>query len=156
MTQRVCELLWIKLLLSDLGIDQTDFMRLYCDNKAAINIAHNPVQHDRTKRVEIDRHFIKEKLTSGTICTLFSYGSAASVPKFGAWDERDPKSGEGFTVIFDKVKQEKHIAAAKVPTMPPPPSNYMNSQKKNTRSKVCIHVFEFHPIMIYKHYDYIA
>ncbi|XP_028126346.1 RPM1-interacting protein 4-like isoform X1 [Camellia sinensis] len=85
-----------------------------------------------------------------------SYGSAASVPKFGAWDERDPKSGEGFTVIFDKVKQEKHIAAAKVPTMPPPPSNYMNSQKKNTRSKVCIHVFEFHLIMIYKHYDYIA
>ncbi|GMP59362.1 hypothetical protein CsSME_00022664 [Camellia sinensis var. sinensis] len=71
MAQGVCELLWIKLLLSDLGIDQTDSMRLYCDNKAAINIAHNPVQHDRTKHVEIDRHFIKEKLTSGTICTPF-------------------------------------------------------------------------------------
>ncbi|CAL5375989.1 unnamed protein product [Camellia sinensis] len=69
MAQGVCELLWIKLLLSDLGIDQTDSMRLYCDNKATINIAHNPVQHDRTKHVEIDRHFIKEKLTSGTICT---------------------------------------------------------------------------------------
>ncbi|GMP55257.1 hypothetical protein CsSME_00020123 [Camellia sinensis var. sinensis] len=50
---------------------RTDSMRLYCDNKAAINIAHNPVQHDRTKHVEIDRHFIKEKLTSGTICTPF-------------------------------------------------------------------------------------
>ncbi|CAL5350327.1 unnamed protein product [Camellia sinensis] len=71
MAQGVCELLWIKLLLSDLGIAQTDSMRLYCDNKAAINIAHNPVQHDRTKHVEIDRHFIKEKLTSGTICTPF-------------------------------------------------------------------------------------
>ncbi|KAF5950988.1 hypothetical protein HYC85_012981 [Camellia sinensis] len=71
MAQGVCELLWIKLLLSDLGIDQVDSMRLYCDNKAAINIAHNPVQHDRTKHVEIDRHFIKEKLTSGTICTPF-------------------------------------------------------------------------------------
>ena len=44
-------------------------MRLYCDNKAAIN--HNPVQHDMTKHVEIDRHFIKKKLTSGTICTPF-------------------------------------------------------------------------------------
>jgi len=32
-------------------------MRLYCDNKAAISIAHNLVQHDRTKHVEIDRHF---------------------------------------------------------------------------------------------------
>jgi ATP sulfurylase len=41
---------------------------LYCDNKAAINIANNPVQHDRTKHVEIDRHFIKEKLDSGVIC----------------------------------------------------------------------------------------
>ena len=46
-------------------------MRLYCDNKAAINIAHNPVQHDRTKHVEIDRHFIKEKLREGLICTPF-------------------------------------------------------------------------------------
>ena len=71
MAQRVCKLLWIKLLLSDLGIDQTDSIRLYCDYKAAINIAHNPVQHDKTKHVEIDCHFIKEKLTSGTICTPF-------------------------------------------------------------------------------------
>jgi hypothetical protein len=38
---------------------------LYCDNKAAISIAHNIVQHDRTKHVEIDRHFIKEKLREG-------------------------------------------------------------------------------------------
>ncbi|XP_028059657.1 probable disease resistance protein At4g27220 [Camellia sinensis] len=71
MTQGVCELLWIRLFLRDLGIHQTDSMRLYCDNTVAINIAHNSVQQDRTKHVEIDRHFIKEKLTSGTICTPF-------------------------------------------------------------------------------------
>ena len=35
---------------------------LFCDNKAAIDISHNPIQHDRTKHVEVDRHFIKEKL----------------------------------------------------------------------------------------------
>jgi ATP sulfurylase len=46
-------------------------MRLYCDNKAAISIAHNPVQHDRTKHVEIDRHFFKEKLREGIICTPY-------------------------------------------------------------------------------------
>ena len=43
-------------------------MNLSCDNKAAINIANNPVQHDKTKHMEIDQHFIKEKLDNGSIC----------------------------------------------------------------------------------------
>ena len=67
----ICELLWIKIILSDLRIHWEGPMRLYCDNKSAINIAHNPVHHDRTKHVEIDRYFIKEKLESGLICTPF-------------------------------------------------------------------------------------
>ena len=35
---------------------------MFCDNKDACDITHNPVQHDRTKHVEVDRLFIKEKL----------------------------------------------------------------------------------------------
>jgi hypothetical protein len=35
-------------------------LKLYSDSKAAISIAHNLVQHDRTKHIKIDRHFIKE------------------------------------------------------------------------------------------------
>ena len=46
-------------------------MKLYCDNKSAINIAHNPKQHDRTKHIEIDRHFIKEKLEKGVVCMSY-------------------------------------------------------------------------------------
>ncbi|KAA0050869.1 putative mitochondrial protein [Cucumis melo var. makuwa] len=42
-------------------------LKLFYDNKAAISIANNPVQHGRTKHVEIDRHFIKERLDSGSI-----------------------------------------------------------------------------------------
>ncbi|GKD43201.1 BNR/Asp-box repeat family protein, partial [Tanacetum coccineum] len=44
-----------------MGIKHTNPINLYCDNKASIQIAQNPVQHG-TKHVEVDRHFIKEKL----------------------------------------------------------------------------------------------
>jgi len=64
----ICEVLWIKRLLEDLKISAPSPMRVYCDNKAAISIAHNPVLHDRTKHIEVDKHFIKEKLESGLIC----------------------------------------------------------------------------------------
>ena len=46
-------------------------MILYYNNETIIDIAHNPVQYDRTKHVEIDRHFIKEKLRESLICTPF-------------------------------------------------------------------------------------
>ena len=66
-----CELLWIQIVLTDLGFGPKDSMKLYCDSKSTISIAHNPVQHDRAKHVEIDRHVIKEKLNCGSICTPF-------------------------------------------------------------------------------------
>ena len=70
MAQGVCELLWLQKLLEELRLSEKGKLSLYCDNKAAISIAHNPVQHDRTKHIEIDRHFIKEKLTSGILSLL--------------------------------------------------------------------------------------
>ena len=60
MSHGICELLWIRGVLKELGIKYKQTMTLHCDNKAAIEIAQNPVQHDRTKHVEVDRHFIKE------------------------------------------------------------------------------------------------
>jgi hypothetical protein len=57
MAKAICELLWIKNLMQELQVEQTSPMRLYCDSKAACDIAPNPVQHDRTKHVEVDRHF---------------------------------------------------------------------------------------------------
>ena len=35
-------------------------MTLYCDNISAINISKNPVQHSKTKHIDIRRHFIRE------------------------------------------------------------------------------------------------
>lgn len=45
---------------SPLPLENKDLMTLYCNNKAAINIAHYPVQHDQTKHIEIYKHFIKK------------------------------------------------------------------------------------------------
>ncbi|RDY13299.1 Copia protein, partial [Mucuna pruriens] len=71
MTNGVCEMLWLKRVLEELKMLIHMPMKLYCDNKAAISIAQNPVQHNRTKHVEIDRHFIKEKIECGVICLPF-------------------------------------------------------------------------------------
>jgi len=67
MTLSLCEMLWLKYLLKELRVLRNKAMMLYCDNITAINIANNPVQFDRTKHVEIDRFFIKEKLDSGVL-----------------------------------------------------------------------------------------
>ena len=66
--QGICEGLWLRRLLEELHAELELPIKLYCDNKAAISISLNPVQHDRTKHVEVDRHFIKEKVEEGTIC----------------------------------------------------------------------------------------
>ena len=71
MANGVCEILWIRRVLHELKLKVSYPMKLFCDNKAAISIAHNPVQHDRTKHIEVDRHFIKENLEMGVICIPF-------------------------------------------------------------------------------------
>jgi hypothetical protein len=53
MALRIYELLWMKINLEDLRIKWDELMRLYCDNKSVIGIAHNLVQHDKTKHVNI-------------------------------------------------------------------------------------------------------
>lgn len=71
MANGVCEMLWLRTLLQELGFIIRIPMSLYYDNKAATSIAHSPIQHDRTKHIEVDRHFIREKLLTGLICTPF-------------------------------------------------------------------------------------
>ena len=69
--QGLCDLLWLKIILDDLRIKWDDPIKLYCDNKLTINIAYNPLQHDRTKHIEVDRHLIKAKLEKGVVCMSY-------------------------------------------------------------------------------------
>ena len=68
------ELIWLRWLLHDLGVDCSTATKLYCDNQSAIQIAHNVVFHERTKHIEIDCHFIRHHLLQGTL-TLQSVSS---------------------------------------------------------------------------------
>lgn len=69
--QGICELLWIKLFLNELKIVFNHPMKLYSGDKVATSISHNPLQHDSTKHIEIDQHFIKEKLDAKVLYILF-------------------------------------------------------------------------------------
>ncbi|GJW62311.1 hypothetical protein Tco_0111646 [Tanacetum coccineum] len=67
----ITEVLWIRKLLTEIGYPPQEPSKVMSDNKAAIQILENPVQHDRTKHIEIDRHFIKEKLEAEVITLPF-------------------------------------------------------------------------------------
>ncbi|KAF2284528.1 hypothetical protein GH714_026145 [Hevea brasiliensis] len=56
----------------------------------------------------------------------------AAVPKFGEWDENNPASADGYTHIFNKVREERQIEAGKVPGMPTESS--MSNTRKETPS----------------------
>jgi len=63
----ITEVLWIKNLITEIGFPPQLPSQLKCDNKAAISISENFVQHDITKHVEVDKHFIKEKIEDNSI-----------------------------------------------------------------------------------------
>ena len=53
------QLVWMKQMLSEYNVRQ-DVMTLFCDNLSAINISKNPIQHSRTKHIDIRHHFIRD------------------------------------------------------------------------------------------------
>lgn len=54
--------------LKELKLNWKILVMLFYDNKSAISIVNNPVQHDHSKHIEVDRHSIKEKLEGRIIC----------------------------------------------------------------------------------------
>jgi len=63
----VAELSWLTHLLDEFNVPSITLVPVHCDNQAAIYIARNPVFHERTKHIELDCHFVQEKLMAGLI-----------------------------------------------------------------------------------------
>lgn len=70
------------MLLIDLCITLPCPPRLWCDNLGALSLATNPVFHARTKHVEVDYHFTREKVVCRDIFLKFIYTSAQLVDLF--------------------------------------------------------------------------
>ena len=71
MALATCELIWLRHLLQELRFGNDEQIKLICDNQATLHIASNPVFHERTKHIEVDCHFIREKIASGCVATSF-------------------------------------------------------------------------------------
>ncbi|WMV34959.1 hypothetical protein MTR67_028344 [Solanum verrucosum] len=65
--QVVGELVWFERLLNELCVHCSLPIQIFCDSQAAVHIAKNPVFHERTKHIEIDCHFVRDKLQQGLI-----------------------------------------------------------------------------------------
>ncbi|XP_070031643.1 uncharacterized protein [Nicotiana tomentosiformis] len=64
------QLLWIKQQLKDFHV-LSDCVPLLCDNTSALNMAKNPVQHKRTKHIDVRHHFLRDNVEKGLICIKF-------------------------------------------------------------------------------------
>ena len=82
MTSTTTEIVWLRWLIANMDISLSLPTLMYCDNKSAIDIAHNSVFHERTKDIEVDCHFTRHRLQHGTISLPFVSSSMQIVGLF--------------------------------------------------------------------------
>ena len=75
MRKLTTELIWLKALLKDLGVESSKPITMHCDNQAAIHIASNSVFHERTKHIEVDCHKVREQVGLGVILPCYTESS---------------------------------------------------------------------------------
>lgn len=63
----VGEIVWLERLLTELNLTCFLPIRGFCDSQAAVHIAKNPIFHERTKHIEVDCHFVRNKLQEGLV-----------------------------------------------------------------------------------------
>ena len=66
----VAESTWLRQLLAELRHPLRRATLVYCDNISAVYMSSNPVQHQRTKHIEIDLHFVRDRVALGDVRVL--------------------------------------------------------------------------------------
>jgi hypothetical protein len=75
MTGTCCVLTWLRHLLTNLHKLVSYPITLHCDNQAALHIVKNHVFHERTRHIEMDCHFIRDKILRGEVVTRYVISS---------------------------------------------------------------------------------
>jgi hypothetical protein len=69
------EMMWVQKLLTELGVHHPPATRLWCDNLGATYLSANPVFHACTKHIEIDFHFVRERVARKLLDIRFIHSS---------------------------------------------------------------------------------
>jgi hypothetical protein len=65
------EVMWVQTLLRELGVKAPRYAKLWCDNLGATYLSANLVFHARTKHIEVDFHFVRERVAQGLLRIQF-------------------------------------------------------------------------------------
>ena len=106
LTDTTSELLTLCWLLEDIGLTHSSSTVIHCDNRSAIQIAHNDVFHERTKHIEIDCHLVCHHLSAG-ILHLLPVSSS-------------DQNANIFTKIFPLGRFRDHVSKFKMAFVRPP------------------------------------
>ncbi len=67
-TQATKEAVWMTKLVKELGyMKQKKEMVIQCDNQGAISLTKNPTQHAQTKHIDVQHHFVRERVENGEV-----------------------------------------------------------------------------------------
>ena len=70
----VCQAIWIKRILKELGHSNEGCTQVISDNNSTIKLSKNPVMHRRSKHIDVRYHFLRNLTREGTIALVY-YGS---------------------------------------------------------------------------------
>ncbi|GJR94235.1 hypothetical protein Tco_0266409 [Tanacetum coccineum] len=148
------QVIWMRTQLLDYGY-KYNRIPMYCDSKSAIAISCNPVQHSKTKHIDIRYHFIKEHVEKGTV-EIYFVGTEYQLADL--FTKALPK--ERFEYLVHRIviimAQQQHAADVHPDELCPPNKRYdlMDANKKvdlehvqcPPESKILTNIIKNHPL----------
>ncbi|GKE28134.1 ribonuclease H-like domain-containing protein [Tanacetum coccineum] len=101
-TNAVAKTSWIRNLLRELHTPLFAATLVYCDNVSAVYMSTNPVQHQRTKHIEIDIHFVHDKVAAGHVRVLHT-SNQSHLSLFGVAGANNDLTDLNHSPLFDDL-----------------------------------------------------